>query len=103
MIRRPPRSTLFPYTTLFRSVVTLIPRDSLGAARHAHPHTEISSQRGTPYGMMRDVLVDSAGVPCNPPPWGALTAVDLNSARVKWEVPLGAVPGVAPGSIDRKS
>src|SRR3989441_6356625 len=27
MIRRPPRSTLFPYTTLFRSVPTLLPRD----------------------------------------------------------------------------
>src|SRR2546426_7889382 len=28
MIRRPPRSTLFPYTTLFRSpVVALVPRD----------------------------------------------------------------------------
>src|SRR3712207_7276803 len=25
MIRRPPRSTLFPYTTLFRSVVELAP------------------------------------------------------------------------------
>src|SRR2546423_4908763 len=25
MIRRPPRSTLFPYTTLFRSVVRLVP------------------------------------------------------------------------------
>src|SRR2546426_9140153 len=25
MIRRPPRSTLFPYTTLFRSVVLLLP------------------------------------------------------------------------------
>src|SRR5258706_10883553 len=25
MIRRPPRSTLFPYTTLFRSVQTLAP------------------------------------------------------------------------------
>src|SRR2546430_5506345 len=24
MIRRPPRSTLFPYTTLFRSVVTFV-------------------------------------------------------------------------------
>ena len=24
MIRRPPRSTLFPYTTLFRSVVVLV-------------------------------------------------------------------------------
>src|SRR3712207_7788288 len=28
MIRRPPRSTLFPYTTLFRSLVLLIPRRS---------------------------------------------------------------------------
>src|SRR2546422_3600076 len=27
MIRRPPRSTLFPYTTLFRSVVHLAPRE----------------------------------------------------------------------------
>src|SRR5258708_14405933 len=25
MIRRPPRSTLFPYTTLFRSLVVLLP------------------------------------------------------------------------------
>src|SRR3712207_8789019 len=25
MIRRPPRSTLFPYTTLFRSILTLPP------------------------------------------------------------------------------
>src|SRR5437660_7001273 len=30
MIRRPPRSTLFPYTTLFRSVAEADPR------RHAH-------------------------------------------------------------------
>src|SRR5256885_9756562 len=28
MIRRPPRSTLFPYTTLFRSYVTLRPSPS---------------------------------------------------------------------------
>src|SRR2546430_4642005 len=27
MIRRPPRSTLFPYTTLFRSVFERIPRN----------------------------------------------------------------------------
>src|SRR3712207_8628163 len=29
MIRRPPRSTLFPYTTLFRSVGGLLTRDPL--------------------------------------------------------------------------
>src|SRR5256885_12478715 len=32
MIRRPPRSTLFPYTTLFRSVVTAETRDWRGCA-----------------------------------------------------------------------
>src|SRR2546430_8171747 len=32
MIRRPPRSTLFPYTTLFRSVIVLGTMRELGAA-----------------------------------------------------------------------
>src|SRR3712207_4349075 len=31
MIRRPPRSTLFPYTTLFRSAVALLERLTLAA------------------------------------------------------------------------
>src|ERR1039458_6939723 len=34
MIRRPPRSTLFPYTTLFRSLVAIFRRE-----RTATPHT----------------------------------------------------------------
>src|SRR3712207_7251836 len=33
MIRRPPRSTLFPYTTLFRSVVTPRSSSADGAAQ----------------------------------------------------------------------
>src|SRR5438034_7324976 len=33
MIRRPPRSTLFPYTTLFRSKVRGSPRRGLGIRR----------------------------------------------------------------------
>src|SRR5438477_3645705 len=35
MIRRPPRSTLFPYTTLFRSIILIkLIRVSLGTVRH---------------------------------------------------------------------
>src|SRR2546422_2897597 len=33
MIRRPPRSTLFPYTTLFRSRFVQRPHQNVGAAR----------------------------------------------------------------------
>src|SRR5256885_11038700 len=51
MIRRPPRSTLFPYTTLFRSVHTrhdrgdqpgggrLRPRDRAGRRQRSEEHT----------------------------------------------------------------
>src|SRR3712207_7533877 len=40
MIRRPPRSTLFPYTTLFRSVgaVGADPADQLAGQADAVPH-----------------------------------------------------------------
>src|SRR2546422_6135048 len=34
MIRRPPRSTLFPYTTLFRSVCALL---AAACTDHSHP------------------------------------------------------------------
>src|SRR2546425_12975915 len=40
MIRRPPRSTLFPYTTLFRSVEIAVDRES--AAGLTRPSEEVS-------------------------------------------------------------
>src|SRR2546430_9290188 len=35
MIRRPPRSTLFPYTTLFRSILKIIRSASIACGFHA--------------------------------------------------------------------
>src|SRR3712207_7688050 len=42
MIRRPPRSTLFPYTTLFRSLglAELLGRGCQGLARSSNHHTD---------------------------------------------------------------
>src|SRR5687768_17673584 len=34
MLRRPPRSTLFPYTTLFRSLVRGVPDAAAAGVRH---------------------------------------------------------------------
>src|SRR3712207_9363380 len=39
MIRRPPRSTLFPYTTLFRSALEV--HDIAGACEHVRDHAEV--------------------------------------------------------------
>jgi quinoprotein glucose dehydrogenase len=32
---------------------------------------------------------DSKGYPVSTPPWGTLTAIDLNSGKHKWQIPLG--------------
>src|SRR3712207_7530256 len=42
MIRRPPRSTLFPYTTLFRSSALVLVRDKADADHPAIPGGEVS-------------------------------------------------------------
>src|SRR3712207_7483701 len=59
MIRRPPRSTLFPYTTLFRSHGDFNPQNILVDAAH-HPWL-IDFMRTGPGHILRDVaLLESA-------------------------------------------
>src|SRR3989441_13287131 len=58
MIRRPPRSTLFPYTTLFRSHL-----DALAAVRELRLHVAARSQRG----LERVGLLGRAIVLCDEP------------------------------------
>src|SRR5256886_15818857 len=48
MIRRPPRSTLFPYTTLFRSVMALGP----GALGYGHPAVSRAAEQAIAAGVV---------------------------------------------------
>src|SRR2546426_6585102 len=48
MIRRPPRSTLFPYTTLFRSVSEVIMGQVLTAATGQNPARQAAIRAGLP-------------------------------------------------------
>jgi quinoprotein glucose dehydrogenase len=34
--------------------------------------------------------------PCNPPPWGLLTAVDLNTGETRWKIPFGKINVLGP-------
>jgi quinoprotein glucose dehydrogenase len=89
------RGLLIAPTNRLAMIVRLFPRDSLHAVYTAHPNVEYGRQTGTAYAMSRDDLRI-----CTPPPWGALTALDLNAGRVKWQVPLGTLPPLenVPGS-----
>jgi len=76
------------------AVVQLIPRARMSEPREAG--WEYAQMRGTPYGMRRRLLVSPGGVPCTPPPFGALVAVDLARGTIAWRVPLGTPVPVAP-------
>src|SRR2546430_13281845 len=53
MIRRPPRSTLFPYTTLFRSILTCLANDC--------GYDEVFSMQLAVQGGAGDVLIALSG------------------------------------------
>jgi quinoprotein glucose dehydrogenase len=44
--------------------------------------------KGTPYRAVGEVFLSPIGVPCTPPPWGTVTAIDMGTGKVKWQVPL---------------
>ena len=101
----PQRHLLFADTNRLIIMAKLIPRDKFENARANATdadrlHGEFARQTGAPFGMYRTPLLAPSGLPCNPPPWGTVAAVDLFTGKVAWNVPLGTfVPGKHTGTI----
>jgi len=53
---------------------------------------------GPPAGGGASAVSFSAdGMPCWAPPWGRLTAVNVNTGDIAWQIPFGTTPGTPPG------
>lgn len=80
----------------------LIPRDEF---RREHPnyqgdpHGELSPQFGLPYANDVSNFMSPLGIPCLEPPWGSVTAVDLNSGQLVWQQPAGTSQDVTLPSL----
>src|SRR3712207_1923973 len=131
MIRRPPRSTLFPYTTLFRSSCASRSRDSLAkggertdlrssssrafgsssvTARWRHDMRAQASENGVSvraYAGTTGVLLGMNVEPDSRPGLlgFALERLDGSSGEKEWLKALVPFPGTErePGELDRKS
>ncbi|OAT32319.1 quinate/shikimate dehydrogenase [Buttiauxella brennerae ATCC 51605] len=54
---------------------------------------------GTPFGAMRERFLSPLGIPCQKPPFGTMSAIDLKSGKVVWQVPVGTVQDTGPLGI----
>ena len=64
---------------------------ALGQGNRVHPSGPYQGVAGG--GRFRDPVT---GLPCQQPPWGQLTAVDVNTGEFAWRVPLGITESLPP-------
>ncbi len=65
--------------------------------RGVHPITaekstwvdNIRAQAGTPYAIKTDAFMSPLDVPCQQPPFGTISAVDMKTRKLLWQKPLG--------------
>ena len=90
--------TMFVNSAQMATIVRLIGRTEL--AKDGPPsNLFFSPQTGTPYAADPQVMISPLGIPCNAPPWGMLTAIDLQARRIKWQHPFGTSRDMAPLGI----
>jgi quinoprotein glucose dehydrogenase len=98
----PTTQTLYVNQMRVPSVVQLMPRDEYerekDSGKWSYPN-ELYPMKGTPYAVRRGPLLSPLGAPCNPPPWGTLTKVDLATGATVWESSLGTTRDQAPFPI----
>ncbi|MGH0031970.1 MAG: pyrroloquinoline quinone-dependent dehydrogenase [Myxococcota bacterium] len=94
----PERHVLVANTSRIANTIRISHRDDAGRRDDLY---EISTaeMQGTPYVAHFGVLLSPWGIPCNAPPWGTLTALDLAERRVLWESTLGTTADLAPFGI----
>ena len=65
-------------------------------------HDGINAQAGTPFGVMLVNFMSPLGVPCQNPPFGTVTAIDLKTKQIAWQRPLGTVEDTGPLGISTR-
>lgn len=93
----PVKQVLYANTSRVVHLVTLFPAAKFDEMKAKHP--DAAPQRGAPYGMAREVMVSPIGMPCGPPPWGAIAAVDLKGGKIVWESTIGTTEEIAPLNV----
>ncbi|WP_345828555.1 glucose/quinate/shikimate family membrane-bound PQQ-dependent dehydrogenase [Erwinia sp. HDF1-3R] len=85
--------------------VQMIPANTAAISRGSNGGEAINTGmgavplKGTPYAVNKNRFMSPLGIPCQKPPFGTLSAVDLKTRKVVWQVPVGTVQDTGPFGI----
>jgi quinoprotein glucose dehydrogenase len=83
------------------NVIQLIKREDFKNESRSgkFPDSQFTAQKGTPYGMRRQVITSLLDSPCTAPPWGWVKAIDMLEGKILWQVPHGTIEDLAPAPV----
>jgi quinoprotein glucose dehydrogenase len=64
---------------------------AIGAVKPQPPGSPVGFRRASPWGEYARFWDEKTRTPCVKPPWGTLSAIDMNTGEIAWRVPLGIV------------
>ncbi|MGK3143318.1 glucose/quinate/shikimate family membrane-bound PQQ-dependent dehydrogenase [Pantoea sp. C2G6] len=85
--------------------VQMIPADTGNIARGSNGGEAINTGmgavplKGTPYAVNKNRFMSPLGIPCQKPPFGTLSAIDMKTQKIVWQVPVGTVQDTGPFGI----
>lgn len=78
----------------------MIPRADYDAAGvKGGGHEGNAPQAGTPWGIEMGRFLSPLGIPCQEPPYGTISAIDLATRKLAWSMPLGTTEQTGPLGI----
>lgn len=85
--------------------VQMIPADTNNISRGSNGGEAINTGmgavplKGTPYAVNKNRFMSPLGIPCQKPPFGTLSAIDMKTQKIVWQVPVGTVQDTGPFGI----
>ena len=92
----PVRQLLIANPNYLGFVSKLYPRDQIKVEGGSGTEQGLQPMKGTPFAVDLHPLMSPLGIPCQSPPWGYMTAVDLRTMKKVWMHKNGTVVDSAP-------
>lgn len=95
-IRLGHKLVLVPRSTADREGAAVVTRYGGNPTDPNAGHGGFLVQKGTPFAAVFLPFMSPLGIPCQAPPFGTMTAIDMNTRRIAWQVPLGTTQDSGP-------